>query len=840
MKNKLLRPLACGLFILSTTTLLRADHEADRRNEVIPVGHTMHPPLHRFNPPLNRFIAPLASAGPTGYTPQQLRHAYGFDQLGTTGSGQIIAIVDAYGSPTMQADLNTFCTAFGIPSTTVAIYYPQGQPAVNSGWGSETSLDVEWAHAIAPGATIALIAAKSDSTADLFAAVDYAVSLGAKQVSMSWGGSEFSTEASSDFHFNVPGVAFFASAGDDGAGAESPASSPFVVGVGGTTLHLDSSSNISSETVWSGSGGGLSAYEPIPSYQAGWLSGSKRGIPDVAYDADPNTGVPIYQTGAGWAQFGGTSMSAPQWAALFALANSLRAQSIGSAPGALYSLANANYSGYFRDITSGSNGHAAGPRYDLATGLGTPLGNQLVLALAGGSPSQAATPVFSPAPGTYSSAQNVTLTSATSGASLRYTVDGSTPTETHGTVYSVPVSISATTTLKAIAYKSGLGDSTVTSGIYTIATGSAPINLEAENLAPVGTGATVSISNDANASGGVVEFLNSTAAGQSITFTTPGIPAGTYQVQLRYKTNTSRGQHTVAIDGTPVGGPIDQYAKTSAYVTATLGNVTFSTSGAHTIVMNVTGKNTSATQFYLTADVFTLTPQSSSPPPAGAPNFSPVGGTYSTAQSVTITSSTSGASIRYTTDGSTPSETAGTLYSGPVSISATSTLQALAFASGFTDSTVSSATYTISTGGGGGGTTVSFEAESLTYTPSGATASVQTDTNSSGGKWVELAGNSVGDSISYAVPSVTAGTYQVQMKWKGNTSRGILQLSVDGTNVGPTLDQYSAAQSYPTTTFGPVTFSATGTHTIKLTVTGKNGSSSNYQLSSDKFTFVAQ
>jgi hypothetical protein len=531
-------------------------------------------------------------------------------------------------------------------------------------------------------------------------------------------------------------------------------------------------------------------------------------------------------------------MSAPQWAALFALANSLRAQSISSAPSALYSLANANYSGYFRDITSGSNGHAAGPRYDLATGLGTPLGNQLVLALAGGSPLQAAAPVFSPAPGTYSSARNVTITSTTSGTSLRYTVDGSTPTETHGTVYSTPVNISATTTLKAIAYKSGLSDSTVTSGTYTIATGGTPISLEAENLSPVGTGATVSISNDANASGGVVEFLNSTAAGQTMTFTTPGIPAGTYQVQLRYKTNTSRGQHTVVIDGTLVGGTIDQYAKTSTYVTATLGNVTLSTSGTHTIVMNVTGKNASATQFYLTADVFTLTPQSSSPPQAGAPNFSPAGGTYPTAQSVTISSSTGGAFIRYTTDGSTPSETAGTLYSGPVSISATSTLQALAFASGFTDSAVSSATYTISTGGGG--TTVSFEAESLTDTPSGATASVQTDTNSSGGKWVELAGNSVGDSISYAVPSVTAGTYQVQMKWKGNTSRGILQLSVDGTNVGPTLDQYSAAQSYPTTTFGPVTFSATGPHTIKLTVTGKNGSSSNYQLSSDKFTFVAQ
>jgi hypothetical protein len=463
MTRKILRSLTCFLFVLSTTVLLRADRDADQRNERIPVGHQMHPPRHKL-------IAPFSSSGPTGYTPQQLRHAYGFDQLSTTGAGQIIAIVDAYGSPTIQADLNTFCTAFGIPSTTIQVYFPQGQPAANSGWATETSLDVEWAHAIAPGATIALVASKSAATTDLLAAVDYAVSIGATQVSMSWGGAEYSTEASSDYHFNVPGVTFLASSGDSGAGAQSPACSPYVVGVGGTTLHLDASNNISSETAWSGSGGGASLYEPVPSYQAGWWSGATRGVPDVAYDADPNTGVPVYLTGSGWAQYGGTSMSAPQWAALFALANSLRSQPISSAPDVLYSLANANYAGYYHDITSGNNGNAAGPGYDLVTGLGTPLGNQLVLALSG-APSQVAAPVFSPAPGAYLNAQNVTITTATPGASIRYTTDGSTPTETTGTLYSSPVNISNTATLKALAYQSGLADSTVTSGIYTIIPG---------------------------------------------------------------------------------------------------------------------------------------------------------------------------------------------------------------------------------------------------------------------------------------------------------------------------------------------------------------------------------
>jgi|GEM_PF-2316933 len=137
-------------------------------------------------------------------------------------------------------------------------------------------------------------------------------------------------------------------------------------------------------------------------------------------------------------------------------------------------------------------------------------------------------------------------------------------------------------------------------------------------------------------------------------------------------------------------------------------------------------------------------------------------------------------------------------------------------------------------------TALSFEAESLHYTGTGATTSVQTDTNSSGGKWVELAGNSTGDHIDFTVPNVPAGTYQLKMEWKGNNNRGILQLAVDGTNLGPTLDQYASGQTYPTTTFGDVTFSAVGNHTVRLTVTGKNSKSSGEILSADKFTLVGQ
>ncbi|HTB81245.1 MAG TPA: putative Ig domain-containing protein, partial [Opitutaceae bacterium] len=215
-----------------------------------------------------------------------------------------------------------------------------------------------------------------------------------------------------------------------------------------------------------------------------------------------------------------------------------------------------------------------------------------------------ATPTFSPAAGTFTNVQAVTISTTTSGASIRYTLDGSTPSSTAGTVYSGPVTIVATKTLKAIGYESGFTSSSVTSGTYTIN----PTTLQAESLSPVGTGATVSTTTDANASGGKIEFLNATAASQTMTLTTPSVAAGTYQVQFHYQTATTRGQHTVKIDGTQIGSTIDQFASTSAYTTATLGNITFGTTGTHSILLAVTGKNSSSTKFTVTADSFILTP----------------------------------------------------------------------------------------------------------------------------------------------------------------------------------------------------------------------------------------
>ena len=338
------------------------------------------PPVE-MQPPVR--IVPLISSVPIGYTPAKMRHAYGFDLFTGNGAGQTIAIIEAYGSPTIQSDLNKFCTTFGLPITTLSIYYPQGVPAPNTVWALETSLDVEWAHAIASSAKIALVVAKSPLSTDLLAAIDFAVGLGAKQVSMSFATPEFSGVTSYDSHFNKPGVTFTAAAGDSGAAVNWPACSQYVVGVGGTHAVLDATGKITSETAWSGSGGGVSLYVGKPVFQNGWQSATKRTAPDVSYNADPATGVAVYMSNyygqTGWLMCGGTSAGAPQWAALAALVNSGRVGSMTSANTLLYSAGNSNYAGNYRDIVSGSNGkYSATARYDYVTGLGSPRANSLI------------------------------------------------------------------------------------------------------------------------------------------------------------------------------------------------------------------------------------------------------------------------------------------------------------------------------------------------------------------------------------------------------------------------------------------------------------------------------
>ena len=193
-----------------------------------------------------RILRPDASTSPTGLSPATIKSVYNFPTSMTAGAGKMIAIVDAFDDPTAESDLAVFSSQFGLPACTTAngcfkkVNQTGGTnyPRKDAGWALEISLDIQWAHAIAPGAHILLVEAKSNSFANLLAAEDYAKAH-AQYVSNSWGGSEFSSESSYDSHFSQSGVSFFVSAGDAGLPAEYPSASSNVISVGGTTLHFD-------------------------------------------------------------------------------------------------------------------------------------------------------------------------------------------------------------------------------------------------------------------------------------------------------------------------------------------------------------------------------------------------------------------------------------------------------------------------------------------------------------------------------------------------------------------------------------------------------------------------
>jgi len=337
-----------------------------------------------------------SSPSPGAMTPTQVRQAYGFDKISFgavkgDGTGQTVAIVDAMDDPNIQADLDTFSAQFGLPRTTVARVDQTGgtaYPAADTtgGWETEMALDVEWAHAIAPAASILLVEAKTASDTDLLAGVDYAAAH-AGVVSMSWGGGEFSGEqnASVELHFQHAGVTFVASSGDNGAPASWPAVSPNVVAVGGTALTLGANNAYASESGWGGSGGGPSTYEAKPAYQAGVVTQTTaRANPDVAYNASPSTGFAVYDsfTQNGWMTVGGTSAGAPQWAALLAIVDQGRAQTAQpplnntSPQEVLTTLYRSTSTADFRDVTTGTSAgnpnYGATAGYDFVTGLGSP------------------------------------------------------------------------------------------------------------------------------------------------------------------------------------------------------------------------------------------------------------------------------------------------------------------------------------------------------------------------------------------------------------------------------------------------------------------------------------
>jgi subtilase family serine protease len=328
-------------------------------------------------------VAPGATVNPSGLHPADLQSAYNLPG-GTAGSGQTIAIVDAYGYTNAVSDLAMYRSTFGLPTcpTTNGCFRRVNQsggttlPRQNSGWSQETALDLEMVSATCPNCKILLVEANSASMTDLGTAVNTAAALGANAISNSYGGSESSSDATYDStYFNHPGVAITVSSGDNGYGVEYPAASKYVTAVGGTSLTKSSTPRGWSETAWNGAGSGCSKYDAKQAWQAD-TGCSKRAVADVSAVANPNTGVSVYWTSGrsgGWLVFGGTSVASPIIAAVYGLAGNASAVNYGSYPYAHTSSLN--------DVISGSNGSCSGSYlctakagYDGPTGLGTPNG----------------------------------------------------------------------------------------------------------------------------------------------------------------------------------------------------------------------------------------------------------------------------------------------------------------------------------------------------------------------------------------------------------------------------------------------------------------------------------
>ena len=386
------------------------------------------------------------------YGPDQIRVAYGFQPLldhGINGSGRTIVIIDAYGSDTLANDLGLFNQYFGIPASMVNVIYPDGTPSPTSaanafGWKQETSLDVEWAHAIAPGATIDLVVAKSNDDADILSATQYVATHDLGDVlSQSYGEAEqcmdpqvFARQHRVFDQLARQGITLLAASGDQGAAlpscdgrsymkaASTPATDPNVTAVGGTRLIAQPPTadagfvaavggTYTSESVWNeavgkSGGGGVSAFFGRPDYQAPVVKDSRmREVPDVSYNAAVNGGVlgivNCGPTECGLPQanyvfrFGGTSAGSPQWAALVAMADQLARGRVGAINKVLYRIGKSPFaSSFFNDVTVGDNsvaasagvpgtpisGYSAAPGYDMVTGWGSPKATTLVPALA--------------------------------------------------------------------------------------------------------------------------------------------------------------------------------------------------------------------------------------------------------------------------------------------------------------------------------------------------------------------------------------------------------------------------------------------------------------------------
>ncbi|MGD0063843.1 MAG: putative Ig domain-containing protein [Streptosporangiaceae bacterium] len=536
--------------------------------------------------PTAQTVGPDAIPAGNGYGPSQFQAAYNLTAASAAdGSGTTVAVVDAYNDPTAAADLATYRSAAGLPALTsgqFTQYNQNGQtsplPATapaSDDWTLEESLDVDMVSAICPLCKIDLVEATNDTGTGLYVAEESAATtLGAKYISNSWGGSESSTDLTYDSeYFGVSGVVYTASAGDSGysGGVIYPATSPHVVGVGGTSLSTASNSRGWTESVWDtnsteGTGSGCSSNEPQPSWQAA-LSVitavcSHRVDNDVAADADPNTGAAVYDTtngNGGWNEVGGTSESSPMIAAVFALAGN-NGNGGDNAADSIYTHTSNLY-----DVTSGSNGSCGGSilctaatGYDGPTGWGTPDG---LTAFQSTSSTGNTVTVTNPGSqtgkvGTAASLQ-ISASDSASGQTLTYSATGL-PTG---------LSISSSTGLiSGTPTTAGSYSVTVTAKDTTGATGSASFTWTIS----AATGNTVTVTNPGSQTGkvGTAASLqisaSDSASGQTLTYSATGLPAG-----------LSISSSTGLISGTPTTAATYSVTVTAKDTTGASGSASF-------------------------------------------------------------------------------------------------------------------------------------------------------------------------------------------------------------------------------------------------------------------------
>lgn len=314
-------------------------------------------------------MAQNPNATPSGYGPSQLIAAYKLNTSG--GAGQTVALVESGDYKTAEADLGVYRSTYGLPACTTAngCFKKVGQtggavPAPNASWAQETALDMDMVSAICPNCHILIVEATSSSNANLDAAVNEAATLGATEISNSYGGSE---SGASNSAYNHPGILITASSGDTHTPVEQPCSYSTVVCTGGTTLKTASNSRGWAETIWSDAGGGCSADVAKPSWQSSYTSCAKRVTPDLGFDANPNTGVAVYDStpsggSSGWMVFGGTSVASPAISSMYALA------------GNAHSLTAAQSVWQHADTTAFNPIGKYGLNFDLYAGWGSPNG----------------------------------------------------------------------------------------------------------------------------------------------------------------------------------------------------------------------------------------------------------------------------------------------------------------------------------------------------------------------------------------------------------------------------------------------------------------------------------